>query len=406
MLMKRILLSALLLLPALLCAGPKEDALFAALREDDPAAARAALEQGADPNTPLRSGLVPLLRVRTAPMAKVLLEYGATFPKEPLHGQTPTRHLILNQADAKALALLVPHDAQTDLARDGTELLLLASQVGRPEAIAYLRAQGVQPKAKLGFTPVALAAMFGSVESLRALLEGGASPCTESPEVPCPIQNALAVRQGACAKLLWEAGCRHVPELSYRLSQNPPEAEVEALIETHRAELETGGQVSPLAVAANHGKLGWVRAMVERGAGEKTGLEAALEAAASEGHWEVVDYLLINRARPTTAVLEAAVWNANPYTEQRPKEDFLRTLDLLLEKAGTYTEAEQHLLLTMSFATRNPGGSPEAIRKLLAHGFPLSARNAEGQSVEEAVRKLCTDNTCAELSPEVKALLK
>ncbi len=118
----------------------------------------------------------------------------------------------------------------------------------------------------------------------------------------------------------------------------------------------------------------------------------------------MVVYRLINRARPTAAALEAAAWNANTDTKQRPKEDFLRALDLLLEKKGSYTEAEQHAILFAAFATSRPGGSPEAIRKLMAHGFPLTAHNAEGKSVEAAVRETCTDETCARLSPEVKAI--
>jgi ankyrin repeat protein len=159
-------------------AGSYDD-FFTALKRDDPQVVRALLQRGFDPNTPNaegQDGLYLALRDGSLKAAQALAEWPKTdvdrrTPKDEtplmmacLHGQIDmARKLIARGADVNKTGWTPLHYAATRGDVAIIQLLLDES--------AYIDAESPN-----GSTPLMMAAMYGTPESAKFLLQAGADP--------------------------------------------------------------------------------------------------------------------------------------------------------------------------------------------------------------------------------------
>jgi len=163
---------------SLAVSGSYED-FFVAIKQDDPAAIRALLQRGFDPNTPNPEGLPALyvaLRDGSLKAANVLIDARGTkidartdkdetpLMMASLHGHLDiVRKLIAKDADVVKPGWAPLHYAATNGHVAVMELLL--------EHHAFIDAESPN-----GTTPLMMAAMYGTPEAVRFLLEAGADP--------------------------------------------------------------------------------------------------------------------------------------------------------------------------------------------------------------------------------------
>ena len=159
-------------------AGSYDD-FFIALKQDRPDAVRSLLERGFEPNTPTADGLDALyvaLRDGSLKSAQVLID----GPKTNVDTRTPSdetplmmaclrgqidivRKLIARGADVNKTGWTPLHYAATGSQIEIMRLLLDQS--------AYIDAQSPN-----GTTPLMMAAMYGSEDAAKFLLDAGADP--------------------------------------------------------------------------------------------------------------------------------------------------------------------------------------------------------------------------------------
>jgi len=212
--------------------------LVRAVKEGDVAAARAALDLGADANAQVASGATPLtlaaLRGHTEVVkvllekgakvsagtlmgavqqghietVKVLLENGADVNARLTNGQTPL--LIAAWADhAEIVALLLKNGADIGAKlNDGATALLAAAQNGHVDVVKILLQNGADVNARWsnGETPLFLSAKKGYVEIVKLLLAKGADVDARRSDGATALMKAVEYHHGEVATLLKERG--------------------------------------------------------------------------------------------------------------------------------------------------------------------------------------------------------
>lgn len=168
-------------------AGCGAPSLHVSVVEDDPTAAMAAIESGADVNELSEKGNSPLLLAsmngRTE-IVEILITAGADVSvarssdgATPLHLASQNGHIDVVR---QLLSCGAPADPVSSMG-DATPLLL-ASQYGHGKIVELLLAEGANANhvAWGGFTPLYLAAQQGHLDTVCLLVEGGADASVES----------------------------------------------------------------------------------------------------------------------------------------------------------------------------------------------------------------------------------
>ncbi len=275
-------LVALLLSTGLLADGNGGLTLAEAVKQQDAAAVRSLLRQGADVNTPQADGSTAL-------------------------------HWATHLDDLEIVKLLVQARADAGAAnRYGVRPLLLAATNGNAEVIELLLGAGADPNAAMpeGETALMSAARTGRVDAVKALLAHGADV------------NAHENWRGQTA-LMWAAAEGHLEA-------------VEVLIEAGAgvSARSSDSGFTPLLFAVREGRLPVVRALLEAGADVNEALPAqqrrrrrpssqdetgasALALAVSNAHYELAAALLDAGADPNASgqgwtALHTLTWIRKP----------------------------------------------------------------------------------------------
>ena len=171
------------------------------------AAARSLLDEGADPERPLFSGLTPLMRaaVRNDPdMIEVLISGGADVDADGTEGITALHAAAQMGADRSAVALL-EHGADLSLrSTNGMNALDHAASTGRTGAMTeFLEAgldidtpsevvtQGHGHPRDTGPTPIAIAVLNGRLMAVDELIRLGADVNARSAAGHTPLLAAI-----------------------------------------------------------------------------------------------------------------------------------------------------------------------------------------------------------------------
>lgn len=157
-------------------AGSFED-FFRAIHRDDPITLSGLLQRGFDPNSSDEEGRQALhlaLRLDSTQCALALTTWPATkFDQRNASGETPLMLAVLRGHTTLAKALL---DRGADINMPGWAPLHYAAASGRVALVQLLldRHAYIDAESPNGTTPLMMAAQYGDIESLRALLDGGA----------------------------------------------------------------------------------------------------------------------------------------------------------------------------------------------------------------------------------------
>ena len=171
-----------------LSADTTGQALLQALRNGDTGSVRAAIENGANVETPDEYGNTLLMHVAVfgnAADMEFLLGHGAN-----VNAVNRARHTPLMRAvpDLAKIRLLVEHGANVNAAAaDGTTPLMTAAHVrSAVEVVRYLVARGadLQPVDRRGFDAIMIAAEKGAFDNLKVLLDAGARGGAKATNIP------------------------------------------------------------------------------------------------------------------------------------------------------------------------------------------------------------------------------
>lgn len=159
-------------------AGSYED-FFKAVQRDDAATVQSLLERGFDPNTRdpnLQNGLYLALREPSLKVAKVLIDW----PKTDLNAsntanETPLMMAVL-KGQVEIAAAMLAKDA--DVNKTGWAPLHYAATSGHIALIKLLldKHAYIDAESPNGSTPLMMAAMYGTPEAVKLLLDEGADP--------------------------------------------------------------------------------------------------------------------------------------------------------------------------------------------------------------------------------------
>ena len=165
-------------------------ALHWAAYNDDIAAARKALGQGADVKSANRYGLTPLSLACTngsAEMTRLLLEAGADANEGLPGGETPLM-TASRSGNVEVVKLLLAGGAKVESreARRGQTALMWAAAEGHVEVVKALVAAGADVRMRLpsGFTPLLLAVREGKPGVVKLLLDAGLNVNEPIPAAP------------------------------------------------------------------------------------------------------------------------------------------------------------------------------------------------------------------------------
>jgi ankyrin repeat protein len=388
---------------------------------------RVLLKHGADPNVKDNRGMTPLMGARDGATVDALIEGGADINVKPPDGLT----LISSAAygDATRLKALLRHGVPFDKKTDGPTLMMDAAWRNQVDIISALLDEGVDPnlkglwnkQANDYMTPLEAAVVDGQFDAAKLLVEHGAK-IEETDAHGKPgldnMANALHNRRTAMVKLFWEHGDRSISPLLYAISQGASLDEVRTLLNSGTpADPPQDKAITPLAEAALLGRLDVAELLVARGAHVNAGgsldpkhpvfVMTPISLAAGEGQDEVVAFLLAHGAKFDQETTWFAVWNCNPYPDQRGKEHFEKTIQELIEAGALkgLSEKEQAKLLTAAIFSRYPGGNEKVIQMLLDGGLSLKARGEDGKSVIDLAHEACQQESCSTPTKEMMAFL-
>jgi ankyrin repeat protein len=261
--------------------------------------------------------------------------------------------------------------------------------------------------------PLHYAAMFGSVESIRVLLEAGAKVDARNGVEATPL--ILAAGDGEKVKLLVEAGA-DVNAVS-KLGRTPlitaaariGSAPAVALLLARGARTAPADMIGydALAAAANSANTPVARLLIEKGAGvdvpDKEGATALLYAA-SNNDLELTKLLLTHKARVNVASTAAHKVRhgeiaLNHLTALMLAAPF-GTPELIGEllKAGAAVNARDIRQMTpLMLAVASENQDVRVVRMLLGAGADVNARDGEGESVLDWARKFGSPEVISEL---------
>lgn len=171
---------------ALVCsgawAGAYED-FFMAIHQDNPAAVAGLIERGLDPNTVDPSGqpaLLLALRLKSAKVAQYLAQVDSTHIEVRSAQDESPLMLAALRGYADICVALLERDA--DVNKPGWTPLHYAATGGHVDIIALLldKHAYIDASSPNGSTPLMMAAMYGSLESVKALLDAGADAAIQN----------------------------------------------------------------------------------------------------------------------------------------------------------------------------------------------------------------------------------
>ncbi len=157
-------------------AGSYED-FFKAVQFDDVKTVQALLQRGFDPNTLNPEGVPGLMLALREPSLKVA-QLLAGWPKVKTEVRNDKDESVLMLASIKGylplVKLLVEHDA--DVNKPGWTALHYASSAGHVPVIDYLldNSAYIDAESPNGTTPLMMAAMYGTPEAVKVLIQAGA----------------------------------------------------------------------------------------------------------------------------------------------------------------------------------------------------------------------------------------
>ena len=175
---KLIVFIGLLGLTAISAAGSYED-FFKALKADDARTVRALLDRGFDPNTVNPDGVPALMLAVREPSLKVadlLVAWPGTRVEVRNDKDESVLMLAALQGHLPLVQALVAHDA--DVNKTGWTPLHYAATGGYVPVIEHLLEHSayIDAESPNGTTPLMMAAMYGSPEAVKALIQAGADP--------------------------------------------------------------------------------------------------------------------------------------------------------------------------------------------------------------------------------------
>jgi ankyrin repeat protein len=381
--------------------------------------ARVLLKHGADPNAVDNYGITPLMRACDGATVDVLVEFGADV-KARTKDDCGMIEVTGNRADGSRLEALIRHGVPFDPKTDGPTMLVHAAWSNQVDLMRFLLDHGVNPNADGYFnkkyndtmTPLQAAVVDGQYDAARLLVERGAKMKeVKGADAMDEMENAISNRRTAMVRMFWEHGFRSISELTYRVSQGAPASEIQRLLDQGSpADPPEDRHITPLGLASELGYFDTVKLLVERHA-NVNGSDprcSPLNLAASEGQEEVVEYLLKQGAHLADGTLWEAVWNCNPYRDQRGKEHFERTIQLLIDAGGLngITEEQSAKLFSAAIFSRNPRGNPAVVKMLIDAGLKLESRDSNGKTILQRAHEACGENTCQTPTKEMISLLE
>ena len=173
---KVIAIIGLFCLPNLSQAGAYED-FFKALKSDNVRTVQALLQRGFDSNTVNPEGVPALMLAVREPSLKVA-ELLASWPKTKTELRNDKDESVLMLAALKGhfslVQKLVEHDA--DVNKPGWTPLHYAASAGHVQIVEYLLEHSayIDAESPNGTTPLMMAAMYGSPEAVKVLIQAGA----------------------------------------------------------------------------------------------------------------------------------------------------------------------------------------------------------------------------------------
>jgi ankyrin repeat protein len=157
-------------------AGAYED-FFKAVKSDNVRTIQALLQRGFDPNTVNPEGVPALMLAVREPSLKVA-ELLASWPKTKTELRNDKDESVLMLAALKGhfslVQKLVEHDA--DVNKPGWTPLHYAASAGHVQILEYLLEHSayIDAESPNGTTPLMMAAMYGSPEAVKVLIQAGA----------------------------------------------------------------------------------------------------------------------------------------------------------------------------------------------------------------------------------------
>ena len=205
-------------------AGSYED-YFKAVQFDDVNTVRALLQRGFDPNTVNPAGLSGLMLAVKEPSLKVA-QLLLSWPKVKAEVRNDKDESVLMLAALKGYLPLVKRlvELDADVNKPGWTPLHYAASTGQVAVIEFLLENSayIDAESPNGSTPLMMAALYGSPESVKLLIQAGAD---------LNVKNQLgltaldfAVRgQRQNAKELIETGLQRQAARALNAAANPPQ---------------------------------------------------------------------------------------------------------------------------------------------------------------------------------------
>lgn len=173
---KSIVLIGLLMVQLTSSAGSYED-FFKAVQMDDVKTVQALLQRGFDPNTVNPAGLHGLMIAVREPSLKVA-QLLAAWPKVKTEVRNDKDESVLMLAAIKGYLPLVKQlvDNDADVNKPGWTPLHYAASTGQVAVIEFLldHSAYIDAESPNGTTPLMMAAMYGSPEAVKVLIQAGA----------------------------------------------------------------------------------------------------------------------------------------------------------------------------------------------------------------------------------------
>jgi ankyrin repeat protein len=222
---KAVVLIGFIFLNASSWAGSYED-YFKAVQFDDVNTVRALLQRGFDPNTVNPAGLSGLMLAVKEPSLKVA-QLLLSWPKVKAEVRNDKDESVLMLAALKGYLPLVKRlvELDADVNKPGWTPLHYAASTGQVAVIEFLLENSayIDAESPNGSTPLMMAALYGSPESVKLLIQAGAD---------LNVKNQLgltaldfAVRgQRQNAKELIETGLQRQAARALMAPANPPQA--------------------------------------------------------------------------------------------------------------------------------------------------------------------------------------
>ena len=222
---KAVVLIGFIFLNASSWAGSYED-YFKAVQFDDVNTVRALLQRGFDPNTVNPAGLSGLMLAVKEPSIKVA-QLLLSWPKVKAEVRNDKDESVLMLAALKGYLPLVKRlvELDADVNKPGWTPLHYAASTGQVAVIEFLLENSayIDAESPNGSTPLMMAALYGSPESVKLLIQAGAD---------LNVKNQLgltaldfAVRgQRQNAKELIETGLQRQAARALMAPANPPQA--------------------------------------------------------------------------------------------------------------------------------------------------------------------------------------